>query len=108
SRPAGDSTQNGGTLVANAAGQPVGQNALNANGADYTATFQVNGIAEVVGATTTDDTLATAQQLGDITAAGIVQIQGAIGNDPTDPNPHSTGGANPHEFHIRRAPPSPS
>jgi hypothetical protein len=103
---AGDTVKNSGNVIAsptsssNPIAQQLGQNALHPNGADYTTTFQIQGIEGVVGATTTDDTLATAQQLGDITQTSMVQVNGAIGNDPTDPNAFSTGGVNLYEFHI--------
>ena len=36
----------------------------------------------MAGATASDDTAATAQDLGDITGLGLVQVAGAIGDDP--------------------------
>jgi hypothetical protein len=42
--------------------------------------FQVAGVE---GGTAADDTAATAHDLGDVTAAGLVQVTGAIGDDPT-------------------------
>jgi hypothetical protein len=98
---AGDSTSAVPFLASpGAAPKPLGQNTNNPNGADYTMTFQINGIQGVVGATTTDDTLSAARQLGDITSGGIVQVAGAIGTDPTDPNPLNTGGVDIYQFHI--------
>ncbi len=65
----------------------LGTNILHPEGQDYTINFQVNGVlgnkAPGAGAA---DTPATAQQLGDLTHAGLVQVVGAIGNDPTDPS----------------------
>ncbi len=52
------------------------------SGQDVTIPFQVNGIDGVVGATASDDAAATAQQLGDLTSSGLVQVAGAIGDDP--------------------------
>lgn len=67
------------------AGNPLGKNAAHPHGADYSLTFQINGIDGVAGAATPDDTLATARDLNDITDAGLVQVAGAVGVDPTDP-----------------------
>jgi methionine-rich copper-binding protein CopC len=59
---------------------------------DYTATFQINGIKGRTGpGALADDTAATAQDLGNVTAKGLVQAEGAIGDDPAynpaNPNP---------------------
>jgi hypothetical protein len=43
--------------------------------------FQVAGIE---GETTADDSPSTAHALGDLTSAGLVQVTGTIGNDPSD------------------------
>ena len=52
------------------------------SGQDVTIPFQVDGIEGRVGATTDDSTPATAQELGDVTSAGLVQVAGVIGDDP--------------------------
>ncbi len=72
-------------FLVDAAGNPLGKTASNPQGADYSLTFQVNGIDGVTGATKPDDTLGTARELNDITGAGLVQAGGALGIDPTDP-----------------------
>ena len=71
-------------------GVPLGEDAQHPSGADQFITFQVAGIDGVAGATTSDDTAATARNLGDVTGAGIVQVSGAIGVDPFD-NPVLSG-----------------
>ncbi len=92
------------------AGQSVGgstvvtdtsENDLNADpnhptGQDYSYTFQVNGIDGITGAVASDDTATTAHDLGNLTSSGVVQVSGAIGDDPfynpADPfNPSSPG-----------------
>lgn len=72
-------------FLVDAAGNPLGKTASSPQGADYSLTFQVNGIDGVAGATKADDTLGTARQLQDITDAGLVRVSGALGIDPTDP-----------------------
>jgi methionine-rich copper-binding protein CopC len=74
-------------------GVPLGESAQQPAGADEFITFQVAGIDGVAGATTSDDTAATARDLGNVTGAGIVQVSGAIGVDPyfnlANPGPQS-------------------
>ena len=64
-------------------GIPLGENAQNPAGADESISFQVDGIDGVAGATTSDDTAATARNLGDVVGDGVVQVSGAIGVDPS-------------------------
>jgi methionine-rich copper-binding protein CopC len=61
---------------------PLGEDVRNPEGADESFSFQVDGIDGVAGATASDDTPATARDLGDVVGAGIVQVAGAIGVDP--------------------------
>jgi hypothetical protein len=50
---------------------------------DYTDTFQIDGIEDRTGpGAQADDTAATAHDFGNVTAAGLVQATGAIGDDP--------------------------
>ena len=70
-------------VVADLNGNPVGLNSANPQGQDYTETFQVAGIKGRTGPSAgSDDTPSTAQNLGDITSAGLIQVAGAIGDDP--------------------------
>ncbi len=73
----------GGQVLAGPSGSNLGQDAQHPQGANESFTFQVNGVDGVAGATPSDSTTATAQQLGDITGAGLVRIAGAIGVDPS-------------------------
>jgi hypothetical protein len=58
----------------------LGQNSANPTGQDFATTFQIAGTPGVT--PVSDDTAATAQNLGNITRSGVVQAVGAIGNDP--------------------------
>jgi hypothetical protein len=80
---AGNST-GGAPVLADFTPLPLGTNSQNPNGADFTSTFQINGIDGVAGATTPADTISTAHDLKDVTSSGLVQAVGAIGVDPTD------------------------
>jgi methionine-rich copper-binding protein CopC len=75
------------TVIASSAGTPLGADSTHSTGADFHLSFDVNGIDGVTGATTSDDTAATARDLGDITNGKIVRATGAIGVDPTSANP---------------------
>ncbi len=80
----------GGELVlASPNGVPLGENGAHPAGADLSLSFEVDGIDGVVGASSSDDTVATAQQLGDVAGAGLAQVNGAIGVDPFF-NPNSS------------------
>lgn len=84
------------------AGDPLGKNDLHPSGNDFTLSFRISGIkgnqAPTAGA---DDTPATAQQVGELAGAGLVQIAGAIGDDPTAPIPFSPADVDLYHFHIR-------
>jgi methionine-rich copper-binding protein CopC len=68
-------------------GVPLGEDAQNPAGADESISFEVDGIDGVAGATTSDDSAATARNLGDVVGAGLVQVSAAIGVDPSyNPN----------------------
>lgn len=74
----------GAPVLADLNGTPLGTDAAHPLGQDFSMTFQVTGVEGVVGAVpgAGDDTAATAHELGDVTAAGLVQAVGAIGDDP--------------------------
>ncbi len=72
----------GSVVVADLNGNDLNADASNPDGQDFTHTFQVDGIDGRTGATVSDDTPATAQNLGNLNSAGIVQVAGAIGDDP--------------------------
>jgi hypothetical protein len=67
---------------------PLGSNAAHPAGQDFTLTFHVTGVEGAAGANApADDTFATAHALGNVTTAGLVQVAGAVGDDPAyDPN----------------------
>jgi hypothetical protein len=68
-------------------GVPLGEDSAQPAGTDESFSFQVDGIDGVVGATGSDDTASTARNLGDVTGAGLIQVSGAIGVDPSfNPN----------------------
>ena len=69
-------------ILADPNGVPLGEDNAHPSGEDVSITFQVNGIDGVVGATGSDDTAATARQLGNVAATGLIQVSGAIGVDP--------------------------
>jgi methionine-rich copper-binding protein CopC len=81
-RLAGNSS-GGQTVLADPNGLPLGEDAEHPAGSDEYLSFAVDGVDGVVGATTSDDTAATARNLGDVAGDGIVQVSGAIGVDPT-------------------------
>ena len=77
----GDSIANQ-AVVTDLNGLPVGTNLAHPLGADESFSFQVNGVDGVAGAASSDNTAATARQLGDVGGAGLIQVGGAIGVDP--------------------------
>ena len=77
----GDSSQ-GQPALAGLDGLPLGEDAQHPTGADESLSFPVAGIDGIAGATASDDTAATARELGDVSGPGIVQVEGAIGVDP--------------------------
>lgn len=72
----------GSVAIADPNGNPLGADAAHPQGQDVTIPFQVGGVDGVMGADTPDDSPATAQQLGNLTSGGLVQVAGAIGDDP--------------------------
>ena len=71
------------SVVADLNGNPLDSNAANPQGQDFTETFEVAGIKGRTGpGAGSDDTAATAQDLGNVTTAGLIQVAGAIGDDP--------------------------
>jgi hypothetical protein len=89
----GDSTNPSGSFLADLSQTPLGKTNTNSAGANYSTTFQVNGVTGLLGSAVPADTIDTAHQLNDITTAGIVEVPGAIGVDPTDPSMSYNGGA---------------
>ena len=79
---AGDSSTDQ-AVLADPNGVPLGEDAAHPAGADESFSFQVDGIDGVAGATGSDDTASTARNLGDVTGAGLIQVSGAIGDDPS-------------------------
>ncbi len=92
-------------VVADLNGNPVGTNSANPQGQDYTETFQVAGIKGETGpGAGSDDTPSTAQNLGDITSSGLIQVAGAIGDDPyydnSDPAHNPANDVDLYHFQI--------
>ncbi len=71
------------SALADYQGNPLGANAANPGGQIVKIPFTVTGIeGQAVGVSTEADTAQTALQLGNLSTAGLVQVAGAIGNDP--------------------------
>ncbi len=88
----GDSNTNL-VALADLFGNPLGQ--------DQTINFQVAGIDGDTSATPQPaDTRATAHDLGDVTQAGIVQVAGVLGVDPTDPVPFNPAEVEAYHFQV--------
>ena len=69
--------------LADSTGIPLGADPTHSGGRDFLYTFRVDGVEGNVGlAASADDTPATAHNLGDITSQGLIQVSGAIGEDP--------------------------
>jgi hypothetical protein len=89
------------TVLTDLANKPLGKSLLYPSGNDVAMTFRITGIkgnpAANAGA---DDTPATAQNLGDLVGAGLVQIAGAIGDDPTNPIPWDPADVDLYHFQI--------
>jgi hypothetical protein len=81
-------------LAAPGGGLPLGSDAAHPDGQDFSYICQVNGIDGNTEPASSDDTAATAHNLGDVSAAGLVQVAGAIGVDPyynpASPDPVTT------------------
>ncbi len=98
---AGDSTGGAAVLTdPSSDAVPLGATGQSPGGADYVSTFAVNGVDGVPGAVAADNTLATARQLGDITGAGLLQLPGAIGVDPTSATPFAPTGVDLYHFQV--------
>ena len=59
-----------------------GQDAAHPAGTDLLLSFQVDGIDGVRRRAASDDIASTCADLGDVTDAGLIQVSGAIGDDP--------------------------
>jgi hypothetical protein len=94
---AGDSSQH--LMVLNDGTSNLGADPLvHPNGEDLTIPFQVTGIEGRPG--TLDDVRSTAQELGDITGTGLVQVAGAIGDNPSLPVPADGTDVDLYHFHL--------
>jgi len=96
---AGDSSA-GQAVLADPNGVPLGENGAHPAGADESLSFEVDGIDGVVGATGSDNTAATARQLGNVAGAGLIQANGAIGDDPSFNPSLSPDPTNPEPQYI--------
>jgi methionine-rich copper-binding protein CopC len=81
-RLAGDSSTDE-SVLAGPGWAALGADAAHPAGVNEFLSFQVDGVDGIAGATSSDDTPATAQQLGDVTGAGVIEVNGAIGVDPS-------------------------
>ena len=102
----------GSMVLADPLGNALGADASHPRGQDVAIPFQVDGIDGIAGATASDDTASAAHDLGDVTSAGLVQVAGAIGDDPyynpansadpSDPDPAYNPGnqVDLYHFHI--------
>jgi hypothetical protein len=101
---AGDSST-GSPVVADVNETPLGATAAHPDGQDFTETFQVKGIKGQTGPdAASDDTPANAHNLGNITRSNLVQVAGAIGNDPfynnSDPAHNPANDVDLYHFQI--------
>ncbi len=85
--------------LAGVAGTPLGADASQPQGDDYVAQFQIAGLEGNPGADA-NSTPATAHALGDLAHAGLVQVAGAIGDDPTDPVPYNPADVDWYHFQV--------
>jgi hypothetical protein len=78
----------GSPALADPDGNYLGADADHPDGQDYAFPFQVIGAeGNPAAGATAADTMATAQDLGNLTTQGVVQVAGVIGDDPpADPN----------------------
>src|SRR5207237_948407 len=78
----------GSLALADTDGNDLGADADHPAGQDFVFPFQVAGVeGHPAAGATVADTAATAQDLGNLTSQGIVQVAGVIGDDPpADPN----------------------
>ena len=78
----GDSSK-GRPVLADPDGVTLGEDAAHPAGANESFNFQIDGIDGVAAATGSDDTASSARDLGNVVGAGIIQVSGAIGDDPS-------------------------
>jgi hypothetical protein len=89
------------TSVLTSSGKPLGKDATQPFGQDVVFTFQVDGVEGNTNAGAgADDTVDTAHNLGDVSNAGLVQVAGAIGDDPTDPVPFNRSDVDLYRFTV--------
>jgi methionine-rich copper-binding protein CopC len=82
----GDSSS-GQAVLTDPNGVPLGENSAHRAGADEFFSFEVVGIDGIAGATGSDDAASSARNLGNVAGAGLIQVDGAIGDDPSfDPS----------------------
>ena len=73
------------TVLRDLNGEPLGRSDLFPQGQDFAFKFRIAGTEGAGGAAAAaNDTPAGAHELGDVTHAGLVQVAGAIGDDPYD------------------------
>jgi hypothetical protein len=90
------------TVLVNRAGDSLGKSDLHPSGEDLTVSFRISGIkGNRAPDARADDTPASAHNLGELVGAGLVQIAGAIGDDPTNPIPWDPADVDLYHFHIQ-------
>jgi methionine-rich copper-binding protein CopC len=92
-----DPTQSGQPVIMDRTGQALGSITPGGMGQNYTLTWTVTDIGGVLVSSAPDDTLSTAHELGDVTSSGLVQVHGAVGDDPFAAAP----GADVDLYHFR-------
>jgi hypothetical protein len=91
----------GAPVLMDLSGNALGQDANHPTGQDYTFTFHISGADGNPAAAAADDqTPSGANELGDITQAGIVQAAGVIGDDSLDPVPFNPADIDLYHFRI--------
>ncbi len=98
--------------LADPTANPLGADSAHPGGQDFSYTFQVDGIDGNTGpAAAADDTPATSHDLGDISSQGLIQVAGAIGDDPfydsSNPDPLFNPGNQVDLYHFQVDGPGP-
>jgi hypothetical protein len=88
------------TVLTGIDGDPLGKDAVH-DGQDVVVSFQVSGSeGNTTAGAGADDTVDTAHDLGDVSDTGLVQVSGAIGDDPTDPIAFNPSDVDLYRFEI--------
>ena len=92
-------------VLTNLSGVPIGTDDAHPTGQDYTFAFQITGVEGQPSSTPTDDTPPFARDLGELAPDQLVQLTGAIGDDPyydpTNPDTPLNPSADVDMYHFR-------